>query len=552
MSPAELPDDIRHWPKDPFTLLGVDTQADERAIKRAYTQLIRKYKPETFPEQFKLIRAAYEQAQSQLEYQARFRQHFPNAAEEAIEPQATEQQNFSPSNRYSQPDRQEEGQDNTAGDDSFAYEKDIGNQKRPDLEAKPASNSAEPTPWDLAKQGKIRDAFTKFQAAVENEYSLEPVTANTFLQMYWLARVFPELQQSPLHWLAEGIRRFTNSYSVFETLRQATEEVPLVVLSKEISEAILERPGAEGIISYLNLRWQTIAKQPPLEPLENAQRHQLEGEANAKRQSLKQILTELELLRDKLKFDNETLWGRIIIIALESYLVGIYFADQPLFGYILAGGLLPLEPYFEELRTASHLHRPLESQLDRLDELNHLTRSIAREGAPNNPFGKKWGSLILQNTVSSAPEVLNALPSMIEDLIKDPFEGLSILDALTVSHPLQASLLRSAIRQYAESREVDLEQEPIVYENFKMPSKLEFMVGGSYSEDYRPYLAFQSFHWAVQPMRALQKSAQLGSRLESLKEWVEQDDALNSIYLAWYAFHFVKMQEASNKTTNAS
>jgi len=545
MSPAELPDDIRHWPKEPFKLLGVDTQADERTLKRAYTQLIRKYKPETSPEQFKLIRAAYEQAQSELEYQTRFRQHFPNAAEEAGEPQATEQQ-------PSRADRQEEGQGDTAGDNSFGDEKDIGNRNRPGQEARPAPKPEEPSPWDLAKQGKIRDAFTKLQAAVENEYSLEPVTANTLLQMYWLARVFPELQQSPLHWLAEGIRRFTNSYSVFETLRQATEEDSHIVLSQEVTAAIFEKPGAEGIIPYLNLRWQTIAKHPPLEPPANPQFHQLEGEANAKRQSLKQILTELELLRDKLKFDNETLWGRIIIIALESYLVGIYFADQPLFGYILAGGLLPLEPYFEELRTASHLHRPLESQLDRLDELNLLTRSIAREGVPNNPFGNKWGSLILQNTVSSAPEVLTALPSMIEDLIKDPFEGLSILDALTVSHPLQASLLRSAIRQYAESREVDLEQEPVVYENFKMSSKLEFMVGGSYSEDYRPYIAFQSFHWAVQPMRALQKTAQLGSRFESLKEWVEQDDALNSIYLAWYAFHYVKEQDSANDTANAS
>lgn len=552
MSTAELPDDIRHWPKDPFKLLGVDTQADERTLKRAYTQLIRKYKPETSPEQFKLIRAAYEQAQSELEYQARFRQHFPDATEEAVGPQATEQQDLSPSDRHSQSERQEEGQGDSANENAFVDEKDTGNRKRPGQEARPAPKPAEPTPWDLAKQGKIRDAFTKLQAAVENDHSLEPVTANTFLQMYWLARIFPELQQSHLHWLAVGIRRFTNSYSIFETLRQATEEDSQVVLSKEISDAILERPGAEGIISYLNLRWQTIAKNPTLEPPANPQYHQLEGQANAKRQSLTQILTELEILRDKLKFDNEILWGRIIIVGLESYLVGIYFVDQPLFGYILSGGLLPLEPYLEELRSASHLHRPLESQLDRLDELNHLTRSIAREGAPNNPFGKKWGSLILQNTVSSAPEVLNALPSMIEDLIKDPFEGLSILDALTVSHPLHASLLRSAIRQYAESREVDLEKEPVVYENFKMSSKLEFMVGGSYSEDYRPYLAFQSFHWAVQPMRALQKTAQLGSRLESLKEWVEQDDALNSIYLAWYAFHYVKEQEPANETANAS
>src|SRR5262245_33457109 len=54
-----------------YEILGVDKAADERAIKKAYFQLVRKYPPETHPEEFKKIREAYEvlcNAQSRKDY----------------------------------------------------------------------------------------------------------------------------------------------------------------------------------------------------------------------------------------------------------------------------------------------------------------------------------------------------------------------------------------------------------------------------------------------------------------------------------------------------
>jgi len=43
-----------------YEVLGVDKASDERAIKKAYFALVRKYPPETHPEEFKKIREAYE------------------------------------------------------------------------------------------------------------------------------------------------------------------------------------------------------------------------------------------------------------------------------------------------------------------------------------------------------------------------------------------------------------------------------------------------------------------------------------------------------------
>ena len=51
-------------PSDPYALLGVDRRADDGAIKRAYFKLVRQFPPESEPERFQEIRAAYEQLRS--------------------------------------------------------------------------------------------------------------------------------------------------------------------------------------------------------------------------------------------------------------------------------------------------------------------------------------------------------------------------------------------------------------------------------------------------------------------------------------------------------
>ncbi len=65
MTPHELPDDHREWPSDPFAILGVERGADDTAIRRAYTGLIRKFKPEHHPDQFCRIREAYDTCREQ-------------------------------------------------------------------------------------------------------------------------------------------------------------------------------------------------------------------------------------------------------------------------------------------------------------------------------------------------------------------------------------------------------------------------------------------------------------------------------------------------------
>ncbi len=55
-------------PGNPLKFFQLQRGCDQRALKRAYGKLIRQFKPERFPEEFKKIRAAYEQLQQEIEY----------------------------------------------------------------------------------------------------------------------------------------------------------------------------------------------------------------------------------------------------------------------------------------------------------------------------------------------------------------------------------------------------------------------------------------------------------------------------------------------------
>jgi len=49
---------------DPYAVLGLERRAALSEVKRAYFELVRQYSPETNPEAFKLVRAAYEKLNS--------------------------------------------------------------------------------------------------------------------------------------------------------------------------------------------------------------------------------------------------------------------------------------------------------------------------------------------------------------------------------------------------------------------------------------------------------------------------------------------------------
>lgn len=53
-------------PSSPYSVLGLDQAASAEEVRRAYFRLVRQYPPETHPEEFKRIRAAYDTLRSPM------------------------------------------------------------------------------------------------------------------------------------------------------------------------------------------------------------------------------------------------------------------------------------------------------------------------------------------------------------------------------------------------------------------------------------------------------------------------------------------------------
>src|SRR5205807_3335279 len=67
---TDIPDDP-DWsllPHAPVRFFGLNAGFDRRELKRSYNQLIRRFKPERFPQEFQRIRAAYEQLENAIRY----------------------------------------------------------------------------------------------------------------------------------------------------------------------------------------------------------------------------------------------------------------------------------------------------------------------------------------------------------------------------------------------------------------------------------------------------------------------------------------------------
>lgn len=58
--------DFSYLPHDPRRFFGLEPGFDRRDLKRSYTRLLKRYKPERHPEEFQLLRAAFERLDAQL------------------------------------------------------------------------------------------------------------------------------------------------------------------------------------------------------------------------------------------------------------------------------------------------------------------------------------------------------------------------------------------------------------------------------------------------------------------------------------------------------
>lgn len=217
MSAARLPENLDEWPTDPYAVLGVQFGIDPRDLRRVYTQLIRSYKPEQFPEHFRRIREAYEAVLRHVPFFG-----LAAAASSAdIEASPAEE---APALERRGPDLLEQMQ----------------------------------TQWELACRGQESEAYSGLRAL----YEQHPTCDELCMRLYWLLTLAPEVDslRKPCDWLVAGLRANNLTGPLRELYRRELADTPGVAGTEAGAELFVHVAGTPVMFDLAGWRWLAAAR----------------------------------------------------------------------------------------------------------------------------------------------------------------------------------------------------------------------------------------------------------------------------------------------------
>jgi hypothetical protein len=245
----QLPPDPGRWPKNPYELLAVPRDVDRTTLRRAYVELIRKYKPEHFPDQFRRIRDAYDAINHWLEWKGTNR------------------------NQFSGPDNNVPT--NIAQIQPQPLDADTGGNKEPDSNHSPKSRLGITDPLQLNsiledgptkivqfwQQAAGGDAQTAYRQLVEMELQSVGMQA-LYLCLYWLLKLNPELdsQRTPIFWLLRGIARDYKLSPLVQLYCLEIEDQPEEGTSQGCAALVKSAAGFSSIAPLVYARWSAAKK----------------------------------------------------------------------------------------------------------------------------------------------------------------------------------------------------------------------------------------------------------------------------------------------------
>ena len=252
MSDSHLPDDLTQWPHDPFAVLGVRRGVGPRELRKAYTNLIRVFKPEHRPDHFRRIREAFETIQ-------RYAAFFQPGGDP--EPPPGPQRDI----RISPVESRERGAPEDAP------------------RAAPVLVSVDDL-WNRAVRGETVEAYRAFVA----ESDRSPGRAELYARLYWLAAVEPEVDphQPAAEWLTRGLSATGLSGVLLELYGAELLDNPAEALMPRASRLLAGNHSARELAAYARIRWQALARS---------------GQWSA-------IRDEFDRVRDPVRRDDEAAW----------------------------------------------------------------------------------------------------------------------------------------------------------------------------------------------------------------------------------------------------
>jgi hypothetical protein len=485
MNDSHLPPDLDRWPSDPYRILGVPRGARPLEIKSAYARLVRTYKPEQFPEQFRRLRAAYERLRAAhgdgRKPTGRPRSALPaSPARPADDPAPP-----TPAAHSGRPHRQHPA--------SFH------------LAFEPAMQGA----WEQACEGREEAAY----AELLRLHAAQPGQADVCLRLYWLLALAPGLDahRAPRDWLLTGLGSRQHG-GLLELLCREAADDPAAALDPRCARLLETLPQIGSVSELAQCRWQGAARAG---------------------QAVPAIVADLDRLRPRLAGVHDTAWGRLLLAALRhlAWETGpVRAAAATLRG---------------ELESLTHIHRQLAQELTELDYLWELAAEraalVRANGAPKP--GRLTADIVelaQQSFVFSQAYAAERADALALRIAAAPLAGLLALRRTLGSAPRLASwfdgLLAALLEQRGEPRRAGLPDEL----DEEIWEELDAMPWSKY-DDVRDTLLAYCLRAAVSPERVA-AAARRQDRFRTGPKWEFSDrlDADRLLHCVWRSCQLVQ------------
>jgi hypothetical protein len=357
MSSHELDSDLARWPENPYELLGVSFGVLPRDLRRAYTRLIRVYKPEQYPEHFQRIRDAYETILRHIEMFGFLGTHEEPPDEEPspqpAEASPAEDFPFSleidpPAGRSADEPPLEREEDEGVDADIEEILQRYANEPPPEREED--EEPLRPHPrlsgldeelcdlWDRVCKGEVETVYHRLRELHEKH----PGQSAVYLRLYWLLALYPELDslRSPCDWLATGLRATGLTGDLHELYRREMEGDPAEALTGRCAQ-LLACPVRAGLLaSVAEWRWQAAGRL---------------GQWDV-------VARDVQFLRGPILREDEEIWVRLLLSAVDQLAWAPELSWREL-----------KDRYCQEIEQFPHLATHLGGELDRLDFLRELS-----------------------------------------------------------------------------------------------------------------------------------------------------------------------------------
>ncbi len=156
-------------PADPIGFFGLQPDFDRKDLKRAYNTLLRRYKPDKFPQEFQRLRAAYEQLDGELRYG---QSHEPPTSRldnfQWNPSSSSNSDNLAPKSDNSAPERDREPDREQDAYEQSDAEHESGEGPQPIFPRFPSSPQPVPVPKTLAERVETESLVSLYEELKQN------------------------------------------------------------------------------------------------------------------------------------------------------------------------------------------------------------------------------------------------------------------------------------------------------------------------------------------------------------------------------------------------